>query len=54
MADGYLTKESNETVYSRVVSLKNARLAMFLAELNNLQLWEADAGNSYLQALTRE
>ena len=27
---------------------------MFLAELNNLQLWGADAGNAYLQALTKE
>ena len=40
MADGHLTKEPNETVYSGVVSLRNLRLAMFLAELNNLQLWE--------------
>ena len=34
--------------------LRNLRLAMFLAELNNLQLWGADVGNAYLQALTRE
>ena len=27
---------------------------MFLAELNNLQLWGADVGNAYLQALTKE
>ena len=27
---------------------------MFLAELNNLQLWRADVGNAYLQALTKE
>ena len=25
---------------------------MFLAELNNLELWGADVGNAYLQALT--
>ena len=54
VADGHLTKEPNETVYSGVVSLRNLRLAMFLAELNNLQLWGADVGNSYLQALTKE
>ena len=54
MADGHLTKEPNETVYSGVVSLRNLRLAMFLAELNNLQLWGADVGNAYLQALTKE
>ena len=27
---------------------------MFLAELNGLQLWGADVGNAYLQALTKE
>ena len=54
VADGHLTKEPNETVYSGVVSLKNLRLAMFLAELNGLQLWGADVGNAYLQVLTKE
>ena len=54
MADGHLTKEPNETVYSGVVSLRNLRLTLFLAELNNLQLWGADVGNAYLQALTKE
>ena len=54
VADGHLTKEHNEHVYSGVVSLRNLRLAMFLAELNNLQLWGADLGNAYLQALTKE
>ena len=54
VAEGHLTKEPNETVYSRVVSLRYLRLAIFLAELNNLQLWGADVGNAYLQALTKE
>ena len=40
VADGHLTKESNETVYSGVVSLRKLRLAMFLPEVNSLQLWE--------------
>ena len=40
VADGHLSKEPNETVYSGVVSLRNLSLAMFLAALNNLQLWE--------------
>ena len=44
--DEHLTKEPNETVYSGVVSLRNLRLAMFLAELNDLQLWGADVGNA--------
>ena len=54
VADGHLTIEPTETVYSGVVSLSSLRLAMFLAELNNLQLWGADVGNAYLQALTKE
>ena len=42
VADGHLTKEPMETVYSGVVSIRNLRLTMFLAELNNLELWGAD------------
>ena len=53
MADGHLTKEPNATAYSGVVSLRSLRLARFLAELNGLQLWAADVGNAYLQALTK-
>ena len=34
--------------------MRNLRLAMFLAELNNLQLGGADIGNAYLQAHTQE
>ena len=33
VADGHLTKEPMETVYSGVVSIRNLRLALFLAEL---------------------
>ena len=47
-------QESNATTYSGVVSLRSLRLAMFLAELNAIQLWGADIGNAYLQALTKE
>ena len=54
VADGHLTKEPNETVYYGVDFLRNLRLAMFLAERNGLQLWGADVGNEYLQALTNE
>ena len=50
VADGHVTKEPNETVYSGVVSLRNLRLPMFLAELNGLPLWGADVGHAYLQA----
>ena len=46
VADVHITKEPNETVYSGVVSLRNVKLAMFLAELNDLQLQGADVGNA--------
>ena len=54
VADGHLMKEPNETVYSVVVSLRNLRLAMLLAELNNLQMWGSDVGNAYLRAHIKE
>ena len=54
VTDGHLTKEPTEPVYSGVVSLRKIRLAMFFSELNNLQLWGANIGNGYLQALTKE
>ena len=34
--------------------MRDHRLAMFLAEFNNLELWGADVGNAYLQVLTKE
>ena len=54
VGDGNLTNEPNETVYSGVVSLRNLRLVVFLAELNDLQLWGADVHHAYVQALTKE
>ena len=50
VVDRHLTKEPNEIVYTGVVSLRDLRLAIFLAELNGLQLWRADVGDAYLHA----
>ena len=36
------------------MSLRHLRLVIFLGELNNLELWEADIGNAYLEAYTQE
>jgi hypothetical protein len=36
------------------VSLRGCRLVLFLAELNDLQLWTTDIGNAYLEAYTTE
>ena len=53
-ADGHLTREPVETVYSGVVSLRCLRIVMSLSELNQLELWGTDIGNAYLEAHTKE
>jgi Reverse transcriptase (RNA-dependent DNA polymerase) len=54
VAGGHMTEINTESVYSGVVSLRGIRLVIFLAELNQLELWGADVGNAYLEALTKE
>ena len=54
MADGHLTPEPIENIYSGVVSLRNLRLVIFLGKLNSLDLWGADIGNAYLETFTHE
>ena len=54
VADGHLTPDPVENIYSGVVSLRNLRLVIFLGKLNNLDTWGADIGNAYLEAFTDE
>ena len=54
VADGHLTPDPVESIYSGVISLRNLRLVIFLGKLNNLELWRADIGNAYLEAVKRE
>ncbi len=54
VADGHLTPEPVESIYSGVVSLRNLRLVIFLGKLNELEIWGADIGNAYLEAYTDE
>ena len=54
VADGHLTPEPVESIYSGVVSLRNLKLVIFLGKLNNLELWGADIGNAHLEAPTEE
>jgi Reverse transcriptase (RNA-dependent DNA polymerase) len=50
VADGHLT----DLVYSGAVNLRGFRIVLFLAELNQLELWYTDIGNAYLEASTSE
>ena len=54
VADGHLTETPIDSVYSGVVSLRSLRIVVFLAELNNLELYAADVSNAYLEATTKE
>jgi len=54
VADGHLTEVPLESVYSGVVSLRGLRLVVFLAELNDLDIWATNIGNAYLEAETQE
>ena len=54
VAGGHLTPDPVESIYSGVVSIRSLRLVIFLAKLNNLEVWGADIGNAYLEAKTKE
>ena len=54
VADGHLTSDTVESIYSGVVSLRDLRLVIFLGKLNNFELWVADIGNAYLEAVTEK
>lgn len=51
VADGHLTDIPNKSVYSSIVSLRGLQILLFLAELNGLEVWGTDIGNTYLEAL---
>ena len=54
IAGGHLTEVPFYSVTSSVVSLRGLRIAIFIAELNGLQVWATDVGNAYLEAPTQE
>ena len=54
VADGHLTPEPVESIYSGVVSLRYLKLSIFLGKLNNLELWGEDIGNAYLEVPTEK
>ena len=51
---GHLTGTPMESVYSGVVSLRGVRIAIFLAELNGLEIWQTDIGNAILRQLRKK
>ena len=54
VAGGHLTETPVESIYSGVVSMRGIRIVTFIAELNNLEVWQTDIGNAYLEAYTTE
>ena len=54
VAGGHLTGTPVESVHSGVVSLRGVRIIIFLAELNDLETWQTNVGNTYLEAFTKE
>ena len=54
VAGGHRTDTPVESTYSGVVSLLGVRMVTFLAELNELELWNTDIGNAYLESYTTE
>ena len=50
VADVHLTDIPVYIVYSGLVSLRGLCIMLFLAELNQFDLWATDIGNSYLEA----
>ena len=54
VAGGHRTDTPVESTYSGVVSLLGVRTITFLAELNDLELWNTDIGNAYLESYTSE
>ena len=54
LAEGQLTPDPIDSIYSRVISTRSLRLSTFLAKLNKMKVWAADTGNAHLEATTKE
>ena len=54
VADGRLTPDQVDSIYSGVVSTRSLRLTIFLSKSNNMRVWGADIGNAYLEATTNQ
>ena len=54
VSGGHLTPDPIDSIYSGVVSTRFLRLSIFLAKLNNMEVWGGDIDNAYLEATTKE
>ncbi len=54
VARGDLTPSGEESSYSSVAGMRSVRIVTFLAELNDLELWQGDIASAYLTAETSE
>ena len=53
VAGGHMTPDQGNS-YSSVISLRAMRIAMFVGELNGLNIMVGDIGSAYLEAYTKE
>ena len=51
---GWSLKYRSISIYSGVISTRSLWLSIFLAKLNNMEVWGADIGNAYQEASTKE
>jgi len=47
-----LTEPPTSNVHSSVISLRGLRICLFLAELNNMEMWSTDIGYALLESYT--
>ena len=51
---GHLTQPAIESVYSGVVPIHSICIILLIAKINDLETFQADLGNAYLEAYTKE
>ena len=53
-AGGHIAPNPIDSIYSEVVTTRSLRLSRFLDKLNSMEVWGAEIGNVYLEAMTKE
>jgi len=53
-AGGHLIETPMDSVCSSVVSMRGIRILTFIAELNEMEVWTADVGNTCLESFAQE